>query len=214
MKNFAFISDFDGTLTDKDFYKIVTEEHIDEETEKMLKLWKNGKINVVDYLGYVFKNINKSEEEIYQYILKIIIDPSAKEFIQKIIAAGGDFIVVSAGTSYYIKKAFENQNINGVKIYSNEGIFKDKGIHFVLDKEDEFYSEIHGIDKYKVVKKLKEDYTKIFYAGDSEPDLKAALIADVVFAKASLIKRLEEKGKACIPFESFSEIWDKIKDNL
>ncbi|MFL0250055.1 MtnX-like HAD-IB family phosphatase [Clostridium neuense] len=214
MKKFIFVSDFDGTLTEKDFYKIIMEEYLKEDCKKLYNDWINKKIKDIDYLGYVFKNIGRNEEEIFEDIMKISLDPFAKEFIENIKANGGDFAVVSAGTSYYIDRMFENKGIKDVKVYSNKGVFKANGIHFELDKTNEFYSDIYGIDKGKVVKKLKESYDFVFYAGDSEPDLNAALIADVVFAKSSLQKLLEERNKKYFQFENFKEIWDKVKGYL
>lgn len=219
MEKFAFISDFDGTLTEKDFYRIIMDEYLKneylkDECDEMYKKWRNKKIKDVEYLGYVFKNIKKSEEKIYEDIMKISIDPYIKEFINNIKLAGGDFIIISAGTSYYIDKVFEKNGIGGVEVYSNKGVFKDDGIHFDLDENSDFYSEIYGIDKYKVVKKLKEKYNKVFYAGDSEPDLRPALIADVVFAKRGLVDLLEKENKEFIQFESFSEVWDKVESYL
>lgn len=211
MKKFAFISDFDGTLTERDFYKIITDEYLKEETKEMYKDWKNKKIKDVEYLGYVFGNIKRTEKEIYDDIMKIKLDRFAAEFIKNIEANGGDFIIISAGTGYYIDKVLKNNQIQDVEVYTNKGIFKDNGIHFVLDKNDEFYSEIYGIDKMKIVKKLKSKYDKIFYAGDSEPDLKAALLADIVFAKGKLIDFLKQENKEFIEFNDFSDIWKKLK---
>lgn len=214
MKDFAFISDFDGTLTKKDFYKILSETYLKEEFLPLFKAWKNGEMKDRDYLSYVFNNVKRSEVEIDEDILNIPFDPFAKEFIEKVKAAGGDFIVVSAGTSYYIDKVFEKHNIEGVNVYSNKGIFKDSGIHFDLDENSEFYSDRYGIDKLTVVEKLKANYKKIFYAGDSEPDVKPALVADVVFAKGELVELLKQEKKEFIEFENFSEAWDKLKKYL
>jgi 2-hydroxy-3-keto-5-methylthiopentenyl-1-phosphate phosphatase len=65
-----------------------------------------------------------------------------------------------------------------------------------------------------VIKKLKNNYKKIFYAGDSEPDLKPALAADVVFATGELVELLKNEKKEFIEFENFSEVWDKLKKYL
>ena len=214
MKDFAFISDFDGTLTKKDFYKIMSEAYLKEEYLPLFKAWKNGEMKDREYLSYVFNNVKRSEEEIHEDILNIPFDPFAKDFIEKVKAAGGDFIVVSAGTSYYIDKIFEKHNIEGVDVYSNKGIFKDNGIYFDLDESSEFYSDRYGIDKLSVVEKLKDNYKKIFYAGDSEPDIKPALVADVVFAKGELVELLKKEKKEFIEFEDFSEVWDKLEKYL
>ncbi|MDP4144769.1 MAG: MtnX-like HAD-IB family phosphatase [Bacillota bacterium] len=214
MSNFAFVSDFDGTLTEKDFYKMISDDYLGEEIKTMYKEWKDKKIKDVDYLGYIFKNIGRNEEEIYEDIMKISLDPYAKQFINNIIAAGGDFVVVSAGTSYYINKVFQKHGIKDVEIYSNEGEYRDKGLYFVLNENSEFYSEIYGIDKEKVVKKLKQKYDKIFYAGDSAPDIKPSLIADVAFAKNELVDFLKAENKEFIEFHNFSEIWQKVQTYL
>jgi len=214
MKDFAFISDFDGTLTKKDFYKIMSEAYLKEDYLPLFKAWKNGEMKDRDYLSYVFNNVKRSEADIHEDILNIPFDPFAKDFIEKVKAAGGDFIVVSAGTSYYIDKIFEKHSIEGVDVYSNKGIFKDNGIYFDLDESSEFYSDRYGIDKLSVVEKLKDNYKKIFYAGDSEPDIKPALVADVVFAKGELVELLKKEKKEFIEFEDFSEVWDKLKKYL
>ncbi|MBC8062688.1 MAG: MtnX-like HAD-IB family phosphatase [Clostridiaceae bacterium] len=211
MKDFAFISDFDGTLTEKDFYKILSEAYLKEEFLPHFKSWKNGEIKDREYLSYVFNNVKRSEDEILEDILNIPLDPFTKDFIQQVKTAGGDFIVISAGTSYYIDKIFVKHNIQGVEVYSNKGIFKDNGIYFDLDENSEFYSDRYGIDKLIVVEKLKNNYKKIFYAGDSGPDLKPALVCDLVFAKGELVELLKEEKKEFIEFKNFSEIWDKLQ---
>lgn len=214
MKNFIFVSDFDGTLTEKDFYKIIMDKYLKEKCRNLYRDWRNKKIRDIDYLGYVFENIGRNEKEILEDIMEISIDPYAKEFINNVKSSGGDFAVVSAGTSYYIERLFESKEIKNVTIYSNKSIFKDNGLHFQLDETSEFYSSIYGIDKEKVVKKLKEKYNFIFYAGDSEPDLKAALISDVVFARGSLSELLRENDKKFIEFKNFQDIWNKVENIL
>lgn len=46
MKNFAFISDFDGTFTEKDFYKIITDEYLKDECCEIYKDWKNKRCGI------------------------------------------------------------------------------------------------------------------------------------------------------------------------
>ncbi|WP_298847302.1 MtnX-like HAD-IB family phosphatase [Clostridium sp.] len=211
MKDFAFISDFDGTLTKKDFYKILSDTYYKEELMPIYKSWKNGEMKNREYLNYVFNNVHRSESELLEDILNISFDPTAKAFIDKVKEAGGDFIIISAGSNYYIDKVLAKNHIKGVDVYSNKSIFKDNGIHFDLDEHDEYYSDQNGIDKLIVVEKLKSNYKKIFYAGDSTPDLKPALISDAVFAKGKLVNLLKKENKDFIEFENFSEIWDKLK---
>ena len=214
MKNFVFISDFDGTLTEKDFFKIIKDEYLVDESSELYKYLRDNKTIDAQYLSKVFNNIGRNEKEIAQDIMKISMDPFAKEFVENIKAHGGDFVIISAGTSYYIDMLLEKHNIKDIDVYSNKGVYKDKGIHFDLDKNSEFYSEAYGINKALVVKKLRSDYKTIYYAGDSAPDLAPALLADVVFAKETLIPLLEKENKKFIEFHNFSEVWDKLKNIL
>ena len=47
---------------------------------------------------------------------------------------------------------------------------------------------------------------KIIFSGDGHSDLDAALAADVVFAKASLAKELDERGASFYPFETLESV--------
>ena len=57
MKKFAFVSDFDGTLTERDFYHIVIDKFLGDEGRKMyIEQKKNGKIDV-PFLNSIFGKI-------------------------------------------------------------------------------------------------------------------------------------------------------------
>jgi len=103
MKKFAFVSDFDGTLSSKDFYHIIIEKYMGDEGKKLYNEWKKTKKINVEFLNIVFGSTNLSEKEIYEEIVQIPLDRYAKDFINKIKENNGDFYIVSAGTSYYIK---------------------------------------------------------------------------------------------------------------
>lgn len=213
MKKFVFISDFDGTLTHRDFYHIVIEKYLKESGIKLYDEWKNHKINDIDFLNNVFKSIDRSEGKILEDILSIPFDKYAKSFIEKIKKSGGDFIILSAGTSYYIEKLLEHENIKDVLIISNNGVYKDRGIHLIPDEKSPYYSKIYGIDKLIVVEKLKKEYKKVYYAGDSQPDFKACLLADTIFAKAGLQAMLREIERPFIGFSDFKQIENYFIEN-
>ena len=43
MENFVFVSDFDNTLTHKDFYKIILDKYMKESGKKLFDEWKKTK---------------------------------------------------------------------------------------------------------------------------------------------------------------------------
>lgn len=209
-KKFVFVSDFDGTLTDKDFYQIIIDEYFKEEGMKLYKAWKNNEYKDIDFLGTIYKAINRNEQEILEDIFNIPLDVYAKEFIAKVKYSGGDFVVLSAGTSYYINKLLENKEIAGVEVISNEGYYENKGICLKVDTESPHYSEVYGVDKEKVVKSFKDTYEKVYFAGDSAPDLKAAMLADITFAKGKLQDLLRNVDCSFIPIENFKQIQEYL----
>jgi 2-hydroxy-3-keto-5-methylthiopentenyl-1-phosphate phosphatase len=207
MKKIAFISDFDGTMTFNDFYKIIIEKYLGDWGQNFYNQWqKEGKKIGIEFLNIIFGKIGKSEEEIYNEIIQIPFDNSVIELINLINEKDGDFYILSAGTIYYIDKFLDYKGINNVKIISMEGAYENGGIKIIPDKNSPFYSEVFGLDKGKVVESLKSQYSLVFFAGDSEPDLGAAKNSNMVFAKKSLGEFLKKENISYMPFENFSEV--------
>lgn len=203
---FVFVSDFDGTLTEKDFYQMMIDDYLGDAGQTLYKEWRQGLHLDKDFLGKIYSTINREEDEILKDILRIEWDESAHEFIQKVRQCGGEFIILSAGTSYYIERLLKEKGLSDVKVYSNPGIYKDKGIHLQIDENSLYYSERYGIDKAKVVEDLKKQYTHVYYAGDSAPDILPCKIADMAFAKGSLQEMLRAENIDFIPIKSFKDV--------
>ena len=210
MGNWLFISDFDGTLTHKDFYEIMLEKYLGQKGKELEARWKRGELTVFQFLSTVFASIDRNQEDIDVEISDIPIDKYAAEFIQRVKSSGGDFLILSAGTRYYIERLVAQLRIEGTMLISNPGEYRKRGIQMTADMESPYYSPVYGIDKAKVVADFKQKYEKVYYAGDSEPDLKAAIASDMVFAKPGLQKLMEKEGHAFIPIKCVREIADYL----
>lgn len=211
MEPFIFISDFDGTLTRKDFYEIAAKDFPPAKIKDLEEQWSSGKIGVFRFLELIFKSIGKSEEEIQRDMFTIPFEQGAKKVIEKVRTLGGRFVILSAGADYYIEKLLRHHGIDGIEIISNKGTYQDGGIVLTTDRNSPYFSEISGIDKEKVVSSFKGKYEKIFYAGDGLPDFQAALSADVIFARSKLAELLENYGKEFIRYSDYGEIAEHIK---
>ncbi|WP_421378416.1 MtnX-like HAD-IB family phosphatase [Bacillus salacetis] len=205
MKKWAFVSDFDGTISEQDFYDLVIENHYNEGKD-LYKQWKNGDMKDIDFLREVFRNINDKEENVINEIRDLPIDEYAMSFIENVQANGGDFFILSAGTDYYINHLLDHYKIENVKVYSNEGYYKDQGVHLNLDKSHPHYHERYGIDKSKVIQDLHKEYETVHFIGDSEPDTHPAEHADLVFAKKALQKMLSERNIDFIAVDTFKDV--------
>jgi 2-hydroxy-3-keto-5-methylthiopentenyl-1-phosphate phosphatase len=206
LKKLAFVSDFDGTLTQRDFYHIVIDKYFKDWGRKFYTDWKSTKKINTEFLNKIFGALDKSKEEIFDEIGLIPLDEHAEDFINRIKSIGGDFYILSAGTSYYIDILLSQRKIEGVQVISMKGIYKNRGIEILPDKNSPYFSEVFGLDKRKVVEELKKNYEKVFFAGDSEPDLEAAKGADIAFAKSELRELLAKGNMEFVTFENYKEI--------
>lgn len=210
-KKFAFVSDFDGTLTHKDFYQMIIDDYLGEKGEILYKAWRRNEFKDRDFLHQIYSSINRNEAEILEDILRIEWDETADYVIDAIHQAGGDFIILSAGTSYYIERLLEHKGLQHIKVYSNPGEYREYGIHLSIDETSPFFSDIYGIDKSKVLTEIKKQYDYVYYAGDSAPDIPPCTLADTCFAKSALQEMLHEKGIPFIPMTSYKDIGTVLK---
>jgi len=206
MNKFLFISDFDGTISKEDFYKKIMKKYMPEKEKTLFVQFKAGEILDIDFLNNIFTTMDLSKEELEAEILDLEIDPTFFEAFKLIKQMGGDMIILSAGSEYYIKKILHQYDLSDIPVYSSEGIYKDRGLHITPNIDFDFYSPRYGIDKEKVVEHYKNKYDYIIYAGDSAPDYKASLLANLRFAKDELISLYEEAGEEYIPMESFKDV--------
>lgn len=212
MKKFAFVSDFDGTLTERDFYHIIIDNYLQEWGRPFYEDWKKTKKINVEFLNKILGSIGRTEEEILEEIHRIPLDEYAIDFIHRVQKAGGAFYILSAGTTYYIDRLLAHHGIKDVTVISMSGVYKDGGIEVTPDEKSPYFSEIFGINKAKVVEELKKEFETVFFAGDSEPDLGAAKAADIAFAKKDLKELLSKEQEEFVSFEKFGEIEKYLED--
>ncbi|WP_209124111.1 MtnX-like HAD-IB family phosphatase [Alkalihalobacillus sp. BA299] len=205
MNKWAFVSDFDGTISNQDFYWLVIEKYFPE-GRGLFKRWKAEEVLDIDFLRTVFSSIHQDEHKIIEDILSIPIDNGVPEFVRKVQESNGDFYVLSAGTNYYIDHLLKKHGIKDVKVFSNEGYFQEKNIHLTIDETHPHFSKRYGIDKSKVIQELKKEYAKVYFIGDSEPDSHPAAYADLTFAKNGLQEMLRERNIPYVPVETFKEV--------
>ncbi|MCA0990523.1 MULTISPECIES: MtnX-like HAD-IB family phosphatase [Bacillales] len=211
MKKWAFVSDFDGTISKKDFYWLVIDTYYPE-GKPLYKKWKAGEMQDIDFLSQVFQSIDQHEEQIIQDILSLPIDEHVPSFIRTVQESGGDFYILSAGTDYYIHHILEHYGIKDVPVFSNKGYYEDKNVHLSIDENHKHYSRRYGIDKSKVIAELKETYDVVYFAGDSEPDSHPAKVADLTFAKDALQDLLKENHVPYVAVDSFLQIEEFLRE--
>lgn len=206
MNKFLFISDFDGTISMQDFYKKIMKKYMPEKEKTFYVQFKAGEILDIDFLNEIFMTMDLTEEELEKEILELEIDPTFFNALELIKEKGGDLIILSAGCEYYINKILQYHGLSDIPVYSSAGTYKERGLHITPDVNSPFYSSRYGIDKVSVAQFFRDQYDCIMYAGDSAPDYKASLLADVRFAKAELISLFDQSGEKYIKMNSFQDV--------
>jgi len=211
----AFVSDFDGTISDDDFFAYTTKAYFDERALAPWRAFLAGQKTHFDALKEMFSQIHVSADELRMLIDSIRIDPDLEAVWQVCKEKGIRLYVCSAGNDYYIRHLIGTlmEKFN-VTLVSNKGEYSAKTglIMTAPDKGNPYFDEKIGISKLKLVQKLKEDGFFVVFSGDGPPDIAPAEIADVVFAKKFLLKACREKGIETQQFEGFKDLLIYFKE--
>ena len=207
MEKIIIASDFDGTITLCDSLFDFFKNFAKPEWIEVEKLWEDKIINSKECLEREFALVSDLSPELIQnYIKTIKIDPYFKEFYEKIIKKGIDFVVVSDGVDYFINKICTLNGIEGIKIFSNHGEFINN--KFKLTYPNEAYGCIKnsGTCKCKIVMNLKQKYDKVYYIGDGTSDYCVSDKGDKIFAKEKLANYCKQNNIECTKFETFKDL--------
>lgn len=214
--NMAVISDFDGTISHIDFFHFVVENLLQPGDLKPWEAFLDNKITHVDALRGIFGRIRLEKDVFNSFILDIPVDNKFVDTVNFCEVNDIPFYVVSAGADYYIKLLLKHYEVyekvtlitNKSKYSVNKGIYIPPG-----DVNWEYYCPEYGIDKLKVVTKLKKANYKIVFVGDGSFDLPAAKYSSVIFAKDKLLKRCKEQYINCFELTGFEVLLSYLRMN-
>ncbi len=214
----VIFSDFDGTITEHDVIVMIMERFAPFE-------WLEIKNNILykrtttlkDGVEKLFSLIESNKKnEIVDFVKKEIkIRKGFSELLDFCRAENVEFNVVSGGLDFFIYPVLEKY-LARLKIYCNIGDFNSKNI-----KIDYKHLPVScnlcgdcGCCKIEIIEKYpKEKFTRILI-GDSLTDLAPSKVSDIVFARADLIKYLEQDGISNIPFNDFYEVKEQLQEKL
>lgn len=213
LKPAMLISDFDGTISKKDFFWYLIDNFLTKEDCEPWNDYLNGTITHVQALAKIFEKVHIDKKAFDEFILTLPIEESFVDTVKLCNEKHIPFNILSAGADYYIKHIIKQLKIEGlVHIYSNKSDYsKETGLKFYkFDKNYLFYSDFFGISKKKVVQHFKDQGYFCIFAGDGNPDIEPAQIADVVFARETLLKKCKKSGIKTEKFDSYADIFNFI----
>ncbi|MCL2335428.1 MAG: MtnX-like HAD-IB family phosphatase [Endomicrobia bacterium] len=214
MKKTALISDFDGTLSKEDFFNMVIDRLLSKDDIQPWQDYLAGRITHLEALSRIFAKVRIPQAELDIFIQSIEIDPKAEETFELCKELAIPIYICSAGMDYYILKKIpqliEKYNIT---IVANKAEYSpETGFEVTPPPVGSlFYSKNTGIAKDALVESLKKQGFFTIFAGDGRPDIKAAKIADAVFAKSVLLNLCREQNIRTLKFDGFGDITEYIE---
>jgi 2-hydroxy-3-keto-5-methylthiopentenyl-1-phosphate phosphatase len=208
-----FVSDYDGTITHKDFYTLLAEHYVPEGTPDYFAQYREGRISHFEAMAAYFAFAPTEEQQLEDLLAASRPDPElgvAAEFLER---AGWELWVVSAGSSWYVERVLRQAGVVA-RVYSNPGrLENERGLVLEkLDRSSPYHSPSEGVDKSAVVRHALELAETVAFAGDGPLDLRPALLvaASLRFARGFLADALRDRGEAFQPFSRWSEIARKL----
>jgi 2,3-diketo-5-methylthio-1-phosphopentane phosphatase len=204
----VLVSDFDGTMTRFDFYKLAIEKLLPAETPDHWAEYRSGAITHFEALRRYFAAIRKDEDEVLAVVRQMELDPDLRVAVEMLRQAGWSVIVTSAGCEWYIRRLLSDAGVS-VVVHANPGRFEaGGGLIMEMPIGSPYLSEFLGVDKTAVVREHVARGRKVAFAGDGFPDVEAARLVPGSrrFARGDLADVLQKEGLDFQRFRTWSEI--------
>lgn len=206
-----FISDFDGTMTGNEFFRLALARLPDDAMEPW-QCYERGDCSHFDALTQIFARLRASTADYDAMLESMALDAGAAAAIADLGVAGWQVVIASAGCSWYIDRLLKRQGI-AITVHANPGfVSADGALIMQAPVTSPFYAKDTGIDKSAIVRHYLARGAEVAYAGDSCLDVSPALLVVPPhrFATACLAEELERRNE---PYRSFS-VWHDIAIRL
>ncbi len=212
MTRSVLVSDFDGTLTRHDFFRLAVEHLVPAGVPDYWQDYRDGRLSHFEAMQAYYASIRASEEQVLGIVETMELEPDLAGWLERLEKAGWQVVIASAGCEWYIRHLLARQGARA-EVHANPGRFVEgRGLLLERPLASPYYSPSHGIDKAAVVRAALRTSRRVAFAGDGHPDVPAArLVApDLRFATAALAVALAEEG---VPFRRF-QCWGEVAQAL
>jgi 2,3-diketo-5-methylthio-1-phosphopentane phosphatase len=212
MNEQILVTDFDGTLTSRDFYRLTIEHLLPPGVHNHWLDYRDGSITHFEALRRYFAEIRKPERAVLEQVARMGVEPRLPRLLDELAGAGWKVVVVSAGCDWYIRKLLDPVR-DRIEVHANTGEFVEgRGLLMRRPEGTPFPSENLGVDKAAVVRHYRDRGAVVAFAGDGYPDADAARLVDddLRFARADLAETLQREGLGFHPFERWGEVADAL----
>ncbi|HZD60075.1 MAG TPA: MtnX-like HAD-IB family phosphatase [Anaerolineae bacterium] len=199
------LCDFDGTISKQDVSDTIFTLWLGETWAAIDNEYHNEKLSMVELYERCWSLVDAGEDELYDFIDRVEIDPHFEEFIRQSRASGIPVFLVSDGFDLYIDRIMGRYGLSDLVHYSNHLSFDGNRPVPEFNNRHPECTQCANCKKFVMDEKRNAaDFT--IYIGNGFSDRCAAEHADLVFAKDSLLEHCRDKGIPHVPYEHFGEI--------
>jgi len=198
----AVFVDFDGTITQTDTGVHLLERLGAPEWRDISDAYARGEIGSRECLLDEWDLLPRDETRLRAAVREVELDPGFVPLLEALRAAGAQVTVVSDGFGFHAEEVCA---AIGVPVLTNRVDWATGELEF--PHEDRCCPcSTCGICKQAPIKDAQHGGLTTVLVGDGTSDRKAALLADVVFAKGVLARWCALNGVAHVPFETLADV--------
>jgi 2-hydroxy-3-keto-5-methylthiopentenyl-1-phosphate phosphatase len=204
----ALVSDFDGTITQRDVYSLIAERCMPQPPADYFARYRQHRLTHFEAMAAYFAHAPTDEAAFDELLEATEPDPALSNAVRRLQAASWDLIIVSAGSTFYIDRVLGRAGVRAI-VHANPGrLERGRGLVLEPPQSSPFFSADVGIDKAAVVRDACARYEQVAFAGDGPPDVPAALIVPpgLRFARGFLAEELRRRNEGFRPYTRWSDI--------
>jgi 2,3-diketo-5-methylthio-1-phosphopentane phosphatase len=200
----AWLCDFDGTISPADVGAALVERFAVADAGDALAHWARGEIGHRELTRAECGRMRVTEEEARGFARRFALDPGFAGFVAAARAGGDVVAVVSEGFDYYVADALARAGLGELPWAANHARFE----------QDRLVPEFPwkggcgrcGNCKAQHVEHWRAKGCRVIAVGDGLSDRCAAVAADQVMARGSLLEWCRANGISASPFRDFAEL--------
>jgi HAD superfamily phosphoserine phosphatase-like hydrolase len=199
--------DFDGTMTVVDSSVHLLERlSADSSWLAIDELYAAGAVGSRECLEQEWQLLPHDEVVLREVAREVALDPDAEPLIADLRSRGAEVAVLSDGFGFYAAEVCERL---GVQVLTNSVDWSSGTLAFPnLDRCCP--CSRCGTCKQAPLKDARRRGRTTIFVGDGVSDRKAALLADVLFAKGRLAEWCEFSGVEHVPFDTLAEVYSAL----
>lgn len=194
--------DFDGTISTADLGVHLLERLAPDSWHDVAAEYEAGEIGSRVCLLDEWDLLPADPDLLRSIAAEIALDAGLEPLVEGLRSAGAEVSIVSDGFGFYVREACAHL---GVPILTNEVDWSTGRLEFPFEDRCCACASC-GTCKQAPIKDARRRGRATVLVGDGTSDRKAALLADVVFAKGALAGWCSTAGVAYAPFETLGEV--------